>query len=136
MNPILHPTSRERLIKFCGLLGSDSDGERANAARMADKLLRDAGLTWRDVISVAAAAQPEPPPQPKPRPRPASAYQPAGPSHVGAATMILIRRRDWLTAWEAEFLESLQARRSLTEKQVAVLARIMAKIEAMERGAA
>lgn len=40
----------ERLIKLLGMIGSDHDGEALNAARLADKLLRDAGMTWADVI--------------------------------------------------------------------------------------
>ena len=42
---------RERLIKLLGLLGSDHNGEIAAAARMADALIRDAGVTWADVIA-------------------------------------------------------------------------------------
>ncbi len=32
MTPILDPTARDRLVKLCGLLGSEHAGERANAA--------------------------------------------------------------------------------------------------------
>ena len=42
---------RERLIKLLGLLGSDHNGEIAAAGRMADALIRDAGVTWADVIA-------------------------------------------------------------------------------------
>lgn len=42
---------RDRLIKLLGLLGSDHEGERGNAARMASDLLRGAGLTWAEVIA-------------------------------------------------------------------------------------
>ena len=42
---------RERLIKLLGLLGSDHDGEIVAAGRMADALIRDAGVTWADVIA-------------------------------------------------------------------------------------
>jgi hypothetical protein len=38
------------LIKLLGLLGSDHNGEIAGAGRMADALIRDAGVTWADVI--------------------------------------------------------------------------------------
>jgi hypothetical protein len=46
---------RERLIKLLGLLGSDHNGEIASAGRMADALIRDAGVTWADVIGPDAA---------------------------------------------------------------------------------
>ena len=42
---------RERLIKLLGLLGSDHNGEIAAAGRVADALIRDAGVTWADVIA-------------------------------------------------------------------------------------
>ncbi len=42
--------SAERLTKILGMLGSNSDGERAIAARMADQLVRDLGLTWADIV--------------------------------------------------------------------------------------
>jgi hypothetical protein len=42
---------RERLTKLLGLLGSGHDGEIAAAGRMADALIRDAGVTWADVIA-------------------------------------------------------------------------------------
>lgn len=41
-----------KLIKVLGMLGSDFDGERANAAKMATQILKDAGLTWYDVLDV------------------------------------------------------------------------------------
>jgi len=42
---------RERLIKLLGLLGSDHNGEIASAGRMADGLIKDAGVTWAEVIA-------------------------------------------------------------------------------------
>ena len=42
---------RERLIKLLGLLGSDHNGEIAAAGRTADALIRDAGVTWADVMA-------------------------------------------------------------------------------------
>jgi hypothetical protein len=46
----LDTQSAERLAKLLGMLGSNSDGERANAARMADQLVRGLGLTWGDIV--------------------------------------------------------------------------------------
>ena len=42
---------RDRLTKLLGLLGSGHDGEIAAAGRMADALIRNAGVTWADVIA-------------------------------------------------------------------------------------
>jgi len=54
MTALLDPRMAERLAKLCGLFGSDHDGERAAAARKADELVRAHGLTWRDVVCLAA----------------------------------------------------------------------------------
>jgi hypothetical protein len=40
----------DRLRKLCGMFSSAHDGEIANAARMADRLVRAAGLAWGDVL--------------------------------------------------------------------------------------
>jgi hypothetical protein len=42
------------------MIGSDSDGESLNAARMALRLIKDRGLTWDDVLVGGTAAPPEP----------------------------------------------------------------------------
>jgi flagellar biosynthesis/type III secretory pathway protein FliH len=42
---------RERFGKLIGKLGSDQDGERANAASLCTKFLREHRLTWADVIA-------------------------------------------------------------------------------------
>jgi hypothetical protein len=46
----LVPAVADRLVKLAGLFGSDHDGERAEAARQADRLVRSLGLAWQDVI--------------------------------------------------------------------------------------
>jgi hypothetical protein len=50
----------QRFIGICGRLGSDHDGERANAAAMATRELRAAGLTWVDVLVDPGQAQAKP----------------------------------------------------------------------------
>jgi hypothetical protein len=47
----------ERLVKLLGMIGSIHDGEALNAARLADRLVREAGLTWTDVIGTVPATQ-------------------------------------------------------------------------------
>jgi hypothetical protein len=42
----------DRLVKLAGMFGSVHEGERAAAAAMADKLLREHGLAWPDVLRV------------------------------------------------------------------------------------
>ena len=41
---------RARLVKLLGLTGSQFEGERANAAFMAEKLRREIGLSWEQLI--------------------------------------------------------------------------------------
>ena len=41
-----------KLVKLLGMLGSAHDGEIAAAGRMAHELIRQAKLTWYDVIPV------------------------------------------------------------------------------------
>jgi hypothetical protein len=41
-----------RLVKVLGLLGSDHSGERDNAARLATRILKEANLTWYDVLGI------------------------------------------------------------------------------------
>ena len=47
--------TRDLLVKLCGMLGSDFEGERASAALKITGLLRRAGLRWDDVLSLPDA---------------------------------------------------------------------------------
>lgn len=49
--PEATPLDESRLIKLLARLGSSHDGEVLNAARLADRLVRQAGLTWDDVLA-------------------------------------------------------------------------------------
>ena len=132
--PILHPTSRQRLVRLCGMLGSDHDGERANAGRFADRLIREAGLTWDQLIAAPQLARPEP--TKRPPPQPASEPWTTGVDDPSAkAEAILARHRAVLTPWEVEFLGSLTWR-PLSVKQQAAFDRIVAKVQARGKGAA
>jgi hypothetical protein len=42
-----------RLVKVLGMLGSAHVGERDTAARMATQMLKEAGLTWYDVLDIS-----------------------------------------------------------------------------------
>lgn len=98
---------RSRLVRLLGLLSSDHDGERANAGAMADRLLRESGLRWDDVI--AGHALPPPPPE----------------AWESAAVQIL--RSGRATDWERGFCHNLLSRwsgRDISEKQADVLGRI------------
>lgn len=49
----LPDSQRERLAKLCGLLASEHEGERANAAAQASKIIADTGITWRGIVEAA-----------------------------------------------------------------------------------
>jgi hypothetical protein len=46
-----------KLAKMLGLLGSTGDGEVANAGRLADRLVRDAGMIWPDFVEAFKTAE-------------------------------------------------------------------------------
>jgi hypothetical protein len=93
----LTPEQRVRRARLCGMLGSDFDGERANAAFMANRLVRSLGLTWEDVLSAAGdqAERSWPGADPDPGPRAATPRE--------QANFCLDSGVDW-NAWELEFL--------------------------------
>lgn len=99
---MLDPRTAGRLAKLCGMFGSDHVGERAAAAAKADKLVRAKGLTWFQVLRT----------------------EPSFRDQIKFA----LEHDDLLSAWEREFLTSIRRQRKLTEKQLAVLEDICAKV--------
>lgn len=55
---------RGRLAKLLGMTGSDHDGEVLNAARMADRIVREQGTTWSDVLGTPTPVAEESPQHP------------------------------------------------------------------------
>jgi hypothetical protein len=117
----LPPAVAHRLVRVCGLLGSDHAGEAASAAAAATWIIRSHGLTWQQLLepivlprsSSARSARKEPPP-----PCPADRRR--------AATACL-RHPLLFTRWECTFLENLLGFRRLSAKQVGVLAKLYAQ---------
>ena len=105
----------ERLSKLCGLFGSDFEGERANAARMADDLIRGFGLTWKDVIS----------PRQSRTPGPDQIWR--EPYNHQDAARACLRFAEALTEWERKFCRSVLGYTRLSEKQQRVLGRLVDK---------
>ena len=58
----LTEADRKRLASILGMLGSNSAGERDNAATLAEKLRRRLGLTWEDLLGPTSPAPPGPTP--------------------------------------------------------------------------
>ncbi|NCC52637.1 MAG: hypothetical protein EOM20_15660 [Spartobacteria bacterium] len=103
-----------RLVRLCGMFSSSFDGERANAAAMADKLLKERGLTWEKALFSIAA-----------RPEPRRVWD--EPHYTSDIAYECLKWPEPLTDWELEFLRSVAGRSRLTEKQRRVLARIEKK---------
>lgn len=52
--------SNKRFVAIIGMLGSSGSGEAANAAAMATKMLKDAGLTWAELLNGMGGGGPDP----------------------------------------------------------------------------
>ena len=122
---VLSKKEVERLIALLGMLGSAHDGEVVNAARLAQRLIGGAGVTWADVLNgqtrgdkysdedmqaavnyayrngytagVADSKQ-----------KPVTRIAPA--SWAGLARSILADHVDELSEWERGFIESWSTR--------------------------
>ena len=114
----LAEADRDRLAKLLGLLGSDFDGEVATAGRLADRLVRSAGLTWAAVLAPAL-----PPPDREP------GADPLRGDWRGTATACS-RYPHLLDQWEVGFLVGLPRFPRLSTKQTTILIRIVTRLRA------
>lgn len=110
MTALLDPNIADRLAKLCGMFGSDHDGERASAAAMADKLVRALGLTWSEIIT--------------------SRPQITATAIEEQIDFALFNGDEVLNAWEEGFLRGIRGREYFTQKQLAKLSDIVAKVRA------
>jgi hypothetical protein len=108
---ILSPSERSRLISVLGMLASEHAGERAAAALLASRLLRDKGLAWGDVVAAAPAETPD-----------GDAWR--------RQAMEAARFPGLLTEWERGFLRRLVAFPRISSKQAAALQKIVIKVRA------
>jgi hypothetical protein len=110
MLALLDADETTRLVRLLGMLGSAHDGEVLNAARMADRFVRERGLTWSQLIL------------PKPK---AAADRPSMASPDGwraLARWILTNVGGELNEKEAQFVSQMTTWRGMpSEKQQAWL---------------
>lgn len=125
----------DRLAKLCGLFGSSHGGERANAAALADKLVRERGLTWFDVIGAPTPAAGS------------NGFSRTGNDDElfgewsdgwrGAVAHCISHGRDVLTPFERNFLHNVSAyRHAPSDKQKATLKAMLDKMSAAGERAA
>ena len=100
---LLNPQAAEHLARLLGMTGSDHDGEVFNAARLADRFVRQLGLTWFDVIFISPPWQ-----------------------HMAK---VCRKHSHLLTAHEADFINTISRQRRMpTDKQLAWLEAIHDRI--------
>lgn len=116
MMPSLPAKQPDQLVKVAGLPASNQPGEVFNAAQATTRLLREARLTWADLItgSIPTAAPP----------RKASRLPRFTSGDWWNDITICRARPDLLTDWERRFLENLTSFASLFPKQRATLFRL------------
>ncbi len=108
--PSLQPDYRAKLVKLLGMLGSDHDGERANAARLADEHRRKSGLTWHDFVLPLPEARPRKARKPRKRAKPRSRQSRHHRRQRGATRRKWLRSPDLATEWERTFAAGLLAK--------------------------
>ncbi len=120
------PAAKVRLARLLGMLGSDHDGEVANAGRLAHRLVTGCGLTWTDIVVGSAAPAKRKPRKPRakrPPPKP-PATRPPEHWHQDAEQVM---QSGQASPWEQSFCASLLTQwrgRCLSDKQTEVLFRI------------
>ena len=115
MNSALSDAAREKLIAIIGMLGSDHAGERASAGLKADRIVREAGLTWRELLT----------PSPVEPPGSGALYRWHEPEGVEEQLDVADRFTAFLNDWECEFLVGMRDRATYTPKQEAKLQRLI-----------
>ena len=122
MSPIA--LDRALLARVLGMLGSDHPGEVVAAARQAERLRADAGLTWQQIVaSTPAIPFPAPPREPH--------------ADTGSAVAFAAAHWAFLDARDREFIGSIRhQRRPLSDKQAKWLSDIVTKCRRAEARAA
>jgi ribosomal protein L40E len=122
-------------VKFLGMFGSDHAGERANAAALATRMLREAGFTWEEYfkeIRAPAQSRQQSQSQSQSQSKSQSSQSQSSQSqyrrspiadHAEAVDQCL-RCGAQFTEWELKFLGDIRNRSVLTVRQEDVLARI------------
>jgi hypothetical protein len=112
---------RDRLSKLLGMLGSAHEGEVVAAARQAERLRAEAGLTWGEIVV------PRLPPLPHGR----------NVRTVPAAAAFVLDHADSLTEWERDLARSIQRLKyPPSPRQIEVLERLVEKARRAEARAA
>jgi hypothetical protein len=136
----LSAQKRVRLVRLLSMFSSNFDGEVTAAARAAQRLVKELDATWDDVVGTRtgqtnghrSSAPHSPQKRQDPSPRSHSSKQSGNaPSHI-ADIEVCLAKRQFMTAWEIQFVNDLRTRSSLTGKQRARLDVILEKLKGYE----
>lgn len=141
----LDTKQKDLVHKLLGMLGSDFDGERAVAAKKISDIAKSSKLSIPDMMRFCYASassqyrQPPPPPPPPPRGAKKEPWNTSDDDGVLDELKELIEEYgvEPLTAWEANFTRDICDRDPmyLSDKQKAVIERIIAKLKKCATGA-
>ena len=141
----LDTKQKDLVHKLLGMLGSDFDGERAVAAKKISDIAKSSKLSILDMMRFCYASassqyrQPPPPPPPPPRGPKKEPWNTSDDDGVLDELKELIEEYgvEPLSAWEANFTRDICDRDPmyLSDKQIAVIARIIAKLKKCATGA-
>jgi hypothetical protein len=136
----LAPADQQKLARLLGMLGSSADGEALNAARLAQRLITAANVTWAELVAAPAAPTPaeidlhriellERDAFERGRQAGLAERQEQPRSFPAWADHCLHQCTRLLTAWETKFLDDFIAKRwsTPTPKQRLVFERISAR---------
>lgn len=107
--------NKNKLVKLLGMLGSTHDGEVVAAARAAERMLKEAGITWAELFS---DSQPVEPVQASYEATHSDYYQD---EIIRRMVDECIRYGEKFTKWETNFLHSLKLQKHFTPKQISML---------------
>jgi len=111
MSELLDPNTADKLAKLCGLFSSNHDGERASAAALADRLVRQSGLTWQDVFLP-----------------PCSSDLVSPQDEIQERIAFALAHADELDDWQRQFLHGVRRIKALSQKQERKLDEIVASV--------
>lgn len=126
-----------RLVRLLGMLGSDHDGEIANAGRMAHRLVQSLGLSWTDII-VGGAALRAPKRAPKAPKTSKSPRDPLGPRTWGDLCRQVVAD-ETAPSWERQFCREILDNfhgEAFSRRQISTLRRILEERRRRARSAA
>ena len=115
----LAAAERERLARILGMTGSAHSGEALNAARMANRILRESGANWFDALSAPKPEEPES----------GEDQFAAWGGWRAAARTVALHGGGLISEWERRFALSLTAFPRISPKQEALLRDITRKVE-------